>query len=71
MCNDLSRFFKIYQEFIFKSANVEYTPHDGDVTCSARTSIKYGSVFLEEQKIFYKVMYFLFKSSLASLAENN
>jgi len=43
-------------------ANVEYTPHDGNVTCTAiapRTNktIKIGfSVFEKKEKIYYKIV---------------
>jgi len=42
------------------SANVEYT-HEGDVTCSRGAfvkSLKMASVFLKEENICYKMVYY-------------
>jgi len=51
---------------------VEYTPHDGDVTCCGCSAVqgkllKMASVFLKEEKIYYKmVIHFAFKLSQSS-----
>jgi len=63
------RTFCVYEDtkriYLSLSANVEYTPHGGDVTCSGCDAsyrpnhLKMASMFLKEEKIYYKMVYYI------------